>query len=35
MMNNQRSDVEKVNVIKEGKEKGVNEVAKCNKITNN
>ena len=35
MMNSQRSDVEKVNLIKEGKKKGVNEVLKCNKITNN
>ena len=30
MMNSQRSDVEKINLIEEGKKIGVNEVTKCN-----
>ena len=32
MMNNQRSDVEKINLIEEGREIGINEVIKCYKI---
>ena len=35
MMNSQRSDVEKPNLIEEGKKIGVNEVIKINKIINN
>ena len=35
MMNSQRSDVEKVNLIEEGKKIGINEVIKCNEIINN
>ena len=35
MINSQRSDVEKINLIKEGKKIGVNEVIKSNKIINN
>ena len=34
-MNRQRSDVEIVNVIEEGKKVGINEVTKHNKIINN
>ena len=34
-MNSQRSDVEIVNVIEEGKKIGINEVTKHNKIINN
>ena len=34
-MNSQRSDGEKNNLIKEGKERGINEVIKCNEIINN
>ena len=33
-MNSQRSDVEKNNVIEEGKKIGINEVIKCNEIIN-
>ena len=32
MMNNQRSDVEKINLIEEGREIGINEVIKHYKI---
>ena len=35
MMNNQRSDTEKINLIEEGKKIGINEVVKRNQITNN
>ena len=35
MMNSQRSDVEKVNLIEEGKKIGINEVIKRNEIINN
>ena len=35
MMNSQRSDTEKVYLIKEGKNVGINEVIKRNKIINN
>ena len=35
MMNNQRSDVEKVILIEEGKEIGINEVIRLNEIINN
>ena len=35
MMNSQRSDFEKINLIEEGKKIGINEVIKCNKIINN
>ena len=35
MMNSHRSDAEKVNLIEEGKEIGINEVIKCNEIINN
>ena len=35
MMNSQRSDVEKVSLIEEGKKIGINEVIKCNEIINN
>ena len=35
MMNSQRSDVEKINLIEEGKKICVNEVIKPNKIINN
>ena len=34
MMNSQRSDVEKINLIEEGKKIFVNEVIKRNKIIN-
>ena len=34
MMNSQRSDVEKINLIEEGKEIGINEVIKRNEIIN-
>ena len=33
MMNSQRRDVEKINLV-EGREIGANEVIKCNEITN-
>ena len=32
MMNSQRSDVEKISLIEEGKKKGINEVTKRNEI---
>ena len=35
MMNSQRSDTEKINLIKEGKKIGINEVIKRNEIINN
>ena len=35
MMNTQRSDVEKVSLIEEGKKIGINEVIKRNKVINN
>ena len=35
MMNSQRSDSEKINLIEEGKKIGINEVIKCNKVINN
>ena len=35
MMNSQRSDVEKVSLIKKGKKIGINEVIKHNEIINN
>ena len=34
-MNSQRGDVEKINLIEEGKKIGINGVIKCNKIINN
>ena len=35
MMNSQRSDVEKVSLIEEGKKISIDEVIKCNEIINN
>ena len=35
MMNSQRSDTEKTNLIEEGKKTGINEVFKCNEIIRN
>ena len=35
MMNSQRSDAEKINLIEEGKKIGINEVIKRNEIINN
>ena len=35
MMNSQRSDSEKINLIEEGKKIGINEVIKCNEVINN
>ena len=35
MMNNQRSDTEKNNLIEKGEKIGINEVNKCNEIINN
>ena len=35
MMNSQRSDAKKVNLIEEGKKIGINEVIKRNEIINN
>ena len=35
MMNNHRSDAEKVNLIEEGKKMGINEAIKHNEIINN
>ena len=35
MMNSQRNDVEKINLIKEGKKISLNEVIKCSEIINN
>ena len=34
IMNSRRSDAEKVNLIEEGKEMGINEVIKHNEISN-
>ena len=35
MMNSQRSDTEKINLIKEGKKIDIDEVIKCNEFINN
>ena len=35
MMNSHRSDVKKVSLIEDGKKIGIDEVIKCNEITNN
>ena len=35
MINSQRNDVEKINLIEEGKKISLNEVIKCNEIINN
>ena len=35
MMNSQRSDTEKINLIEEGKKVSIDEVIKCNEIINN
>ena len=35
LMNTQRSDVEKISLIKEGEKIGINKVMKCNEIINN
>ena len=35
MMNSQRSNVEKINFIEEGKKNGINKVIKRNEIINN
>ena len=35
MMNSQRSDSEKVNMIEEGKKIDIKKVIKCNKVINN
>ena len=35
MINSQRSDTEKINLIEEGKRIGIDEVIKCNEIINN
>ena len=35
MMNSQRSDAEKINLIKEGKKIGLSNIIKCNEIINN
>ena len=35
MMNSQRSDAEKINLIEEGKNIGINEVIKCNEVISN
>ena len=35
MMNSQRSDAEKINLIKEGEKIGINKVIKCNEVINN
>ena len=35
MINSQRANVEKINLIEEGKKIGINEVIKRNKIINN
>ena len=32
MMKSQRSDIEKINLIEEGKRIGINEIIKCNEI---
>ena len=35
MMNSQRSDAKKINLIEEGKKIDINEIIKCNKIIDN
>ena len=35
MMNIQRSDIEKIKLIEEGKKTGINEVIRCDEIVNN
>ena len=35
MMNSHRSDAKKVSLIEDGKKIGIDEVIKCNEITNN
>ena len=35
VMNSQRSDTERINVIQEGKKIDINEIIKCNEIINN
>ena len=35
MMNSRRRNVEKFNLIEEGKKIGINEISKCNEIINN
>ena len=35
IMNSQRSDAEKINLIEEGKKIDINEVIKCNEVINN
>ena len=35
MMNSQRSDVEKINLIEDDKKIGITEVVKCNEIISN
>ena len=35
MLNSERSDVAKINMIEEGKKKGINEVIKSNKVITN
>ena len=35
MMNSQKGDTEKINLIEEGKKMGIDEVIKCNEIINN
>ena len=35
MMNSQRSDAEKVKLMEEGKQVGINEIIRCNKVINN
>ena len=35
MINSQRSDTEKINLIEEDKKIGIDEVIKCNEIINN
>ena len=35
MMNSQRRDIERINLIEEGKKIGINEVIKCNEIVIN
>ena len=34
MMNSQRGDIEKINLIKEGNKIGINEVTKCIEVIN-
>ena len=35
MMNSQRSDAEKINLIEEGKKIGITKTIKCNEVINN